>query len=108
LSREDALHLLGRTTFGVSRSDVERAMTMTPRQAISALLSNTTQPTPPAWATVDPATESFPSPDTRQQEYYRRYAELQRWWLQLMINDGFSIREKLVFFWHNHYCSDYL
>jgi uncharacterized protein (DUF1800 family) len=108
LNLDDALHLLGRTTLGVSRADINRALTMTPRQAISALFSNTTQPSPPAWATVDPATESFPSPDARQQEYYRRYAELQRWWLQLMINDGFSIREKLVFFWHNHYCSDYL
>lgn len=108
LSREDALHLLGRTTFGVSRTDLDRALTMTPGQAISALFSSTTQPTPPTWATVDPSTESFPSPEARFQEYYRRYTELQRWWLQLMITDGFSIREKLVFFWHNHYCSDYL
>ena len=108
LSQEDALHLLRRTTFGVSRADLGRATHMTPGQAVAALFSNTSAPTPPRWATVDPTTESFPSADARVQEYNRRYAELQQWWLQLMISDGFSIREKLVFFWHNHYCSDYL
>jgi len=108
LSQEDALHLLRRTTFGVSRADLDRAVRMTPGQAVAALFSNTSAPTPPRWATVDPTTESFPSADARLQEYNRRYAELQQWWLQLMISDGFSIREKLVFFWHNHYCSDYL
>ncbi|MCX8051108.1 MAG: DUF1800 domain-containing protein [Chlorobi bacterium] len=108
LSEEDALHLLRRTTFGVSRQDVARAQQMTTRQAVQALFSGNLDPTPPAWATVDPLTESFPSADARQQEYYRRYAELQQWWLQLMLGSGFSILEKLVFFWHNHYCSDYL
>lgn len=108
LSQEDALHLLRRATLGVSRADLARAQQMTTRQAVQALFSGNRTPTPPAWATVDPMTESFPSPDARRQEYYRRYAELQQWWLRLMIESGFSILEKLVFFWHNHYCSDYL
>lgn len=107
LSQEDALHLLRRTTFGVSQSDLERALTMTTRQAVQALFSGTVAPTPPQWVTVDPTTESFPSPDARQQEYYRRYAELQQWWFSLMLMNGFSLLEKMVFFWHNHYCSDY-
>lgn len=108
LSEEDALHLLRRATLGVSRDDLARAKQMTTRQAVQALFSGNQRPTPPAWATVDPATESFPNAGARQAEYYRRYAELQQWWLHLMINSGFSILEKMVFFWHNHYCSDYL
>ncbi|GIV53876.1 MAG: hypothetical protein KatS3mg039_0394 [Candidatus Kapaibacterium sp.] len=109
LSQDDALHLLRRATLGVSRQDLARAQQMTTRQAVQALFSGNQTPNPPPWATIDPTTENFPSPDARQQEYYRRYAELQQWWLRRMITEGgFSILEKLVFFWHNHYCSDYL
>ncbi|MCS7302958.1 MAG: DUF1800 domain-containing protein [Candidatus Kapabacteria bacterium] len=108
LSEEDALHLLRRTTWGVSRSDLARARQMTTRQAVQALFSGNKNPTPPRWATINPMTETFPSDNARFQEYYRRYAELQQWWLQLMLTSSFSILEKLVFFWHNHYCSDYL
>ncbi len=108
LSQDDALHLLRRTTFGVSRQDLARAQQMTTTEAVQTLFSGNVSPTPPSWARIDPATETFPSPDVRQQVYYQRYAELQQWWLQRMIESGFSILEKLVFFWHNHYCSDYL
>jgi uncharacterized protein (DUF1800 family) len=32
-----------------------------------------------------------------------RYASLKAWWVSLMLNQSISIREKMVFFWHNHF-----
>ncbi len=108
LSREDALHLLGRTTFGVTSDDLARAMTMKPAEAVAALFSGNQSPTPPTWANIDPDGENFSNPQDRQQEYYRRYADMQTWWIQQMRSSSFSILEKLTLFWHSFLCSDYL
>lgn len=108
LSESDALHLLRRTTFAPSKQDVARAMGMTTTQAVNALFSGNTNPTPPSWANINPDTEQFSNPQARITEYYRRYYELQEWWFDQMVKSSFSIVEKMTFFWHNHFCSDYL
>ncbi len=108
LSYDDALHLLGRTTFGVSRADLTRAMTMKPADAVEALFSGNANPTPPSWTSINPDTENFTDPQARQSEYYRRYADLQVWWISQMRGASFSILEKLTLFWHSMLCSDYI
>ncbi|MFM7773413.1 MAG: DUF1800 family protein, partial [Candidatus Kapaibacterium sp.] len=84
LSRADAVHLLGRTTFGGTPADVDKAATMTPGAAVDALFVSSSSVPPPVWSTVDPATENFPDTQARQSEYYKRYYETQQWWFARM------------------------
>ncbi|MBL7998408.1 MAG: DUF1800 domain-containing protein [Candidatus Kapabacteria bacterium] len=108
LSMDDALHLLRRTTFAPTNDDLQRAMTLTPAQAVAALFSGNQSPIEPSWGRVNIYTETFANDQARQTEYYRRYYEMQSWWLRLMRTSTFSILENLTLFWHNHFCSDYL
>lgn len=108
LSAADAMHLLRRATFGYTMADITKAKSMTTSAAVEALFSGEQSPTPPAWVNLDPSKEDFSDPNARQAAYYQRYYEMQRWWFSLMKNGSFSILEKLTFFWHNHFCSDYL
>lgn len=107
LSRADAVHLLGRTTFGATWADVESAMKMTPGAAVDALFTSVPV-TPPSWSSIDPAKENFPDVQARQSEYYKRYYESQQWWFARMRTGAFSIQEKLTLFWHSFLCSDFL
>jgi len=36
-----------------------------------------------------------------------RFNEMSDWWLSLMTNQGYTIREKMVLFLHNHFVSEY-
>ncbi|MFM8472873.1 MAG: DUF1800 family protein [Candidatus Kapaibacterium sp.] len=108
LSRADAVHLLGRTTFGGTLADVDKAATMTPGAAVDALFVSSSSVPPPVWSTVDPATENFPDAQARQSEYYKRYYETQQWWFARMRSGAFSIQERLTLFWHSFLCSDYV
>ncbi|MFN4769398.1 MAG: DUF1800 family protein [Candidatus Kapaibacterium sp.] len=108
LSREDAVHLLGRTTFGATFADVDKAVTMTTSQAVDALFVSASALPPPSWSSVDPATENFPDAQARQSEYYKRYYQTQQWWFARIRTSPFSIQEKLTLFWHSFLSSDYI
>ncbi len=108
LSYADALHLLNRTTIGAGYAEVKQAMAMTTSQAVNALFSGNQSPTPPTWSSIDPDTENFSNPQDRISEYYRRYADLQAWWVSQMRAASMSIVEKMTLFWHSFLCSDYV
>jgi uncharacterized protein (DUF1800 family) len=97
-------HLLRRTTFGPTRQEVLGAQSVSLDAVISSILQDSPPPAPP----VDPTTgqtwvdKAFDSTlDSRYQGY------LKAWWMGLVLNQGSSIREKMVLFWHNHFASAY-
>ena len=104
LTRDQAKHLLRRTTFGVKRSEIDAFTGLTVDAAISQLLTVTPAPTAP----IDPATGlDFSGPYQNgvnsSQGNLRNY--LRSWWMNIMIQQSPNIVEKMVFFFHSHFTS---
>jgi uncharacterized protein (DUF1800 family) len=106
------LHLLKRTMFGASPSDINHFSTLTLSQAVEELINptvplpspplndynaNVSDPAVPAWQTwVNNQT-------TDGSVNFQRRNSLRKWWAGLMINQDRSIREKMTLFWANHW-----
>lgn len=119
----EVTHLLKRTMFGAKKSDIDFFLTLSPGAAVDELLNNVSIPSPPVrdyglleddgvfyddlgvsigqtWVN-DPNTAS--APEIRGQINSRRVDSLRKWWAGLIINQGRSIQEKMVLFWHHHF-----
>lgn len=109
LGRRRAAHLLRRTCFGASISEIDTFAALSPAQAITALFNNEI-PDPPL--PVDPLTgEEWITTGNAQSEGF----DLQRYFIawnlgQMLGNEvpdlqklPFIFRERLVFFLHTHF-----
>lgn len=117
---DQAAHLLRRTVFGATKVDTDAIMKKTVSEAVDTLLASEALPSPPVASKdeyyKDPITgvETFgkKAGETWVSEKYenkfegQRTQSLQAWWLGLMLNQGMSIREKMVLFWHNHFANE--
>ncbi|RYF55310.1 MAG: DUF1800 family protein, partial [Cytophagaceae bacterium] len=104
LTGQQAAHLLRRATFGPSPAQIRQFTGLTPQAAVTTLLATPTTPAPP----IDPATlKPFNTLafDTVQQTVWQNATKY--WWLGLMVNEGPSLREKMVLFWQNHFVSTF-
>lgn len=103
-------HILSRTLFGFSKSDVDFALSKTMDDFVdNYLLAN--QSTPATPTTIDTNSEWITTPynpaDPNNNTNFAKYfTSLIYWWLSLMLNQGFSVQEKLVLFLHNHFVSE--
>ncbi len=94
-------HLLRRTGFQCTAAELEWALSRSPQEVIDFLLRELPLPAAPgAWVTEEPRRPPDPTLDAQ------RMAELQQWWFRLMVESDRSLREKMVFFWHNHFTTD--
>jgi uncharacterized protein (DUF1800 family) len=108
-------HLLRRTTFGASRADRERFSALSIDMAIDRLLDDSVSdatlplnadtrdlvPVGATWVDAiarDPASTFSPTGV--------RMNSLRSWWMQRMIRQQASVREKMVLFWHNHFVTE--
>jgi len=106
-------HLLKRTLFGAKKSDINYFLSKTVSDSVDELI-NTIVPPPsppvnnynntvadpdvPAGQTwVNAATSAINNVNTQREN------SLTSWWTGLQINQGRSITEKMVLFWHNHF-----
>ena len=99
---DTARHLLARTLFGHTQKNLSKALSYTTVDAFvtAELLADGPAPAPPGpWVTEIPIANNNTVND-------RRYAELTTWWLNRMLTENTSMREKMVLFWHNHFVSD--
>ena len=120
----EVTHLLKRTMFGAKKADIDHFLAMSPDAAVDELLNTVTVPSPPVrdyglleddegtirddlglaigqtWVN-DPNMASHP--DVRSAINSRRSDSLKKWWSGLIINQGRSIQEKMVLFWHHHF-----
>ena len=98
---DTARHLLARTLFGYGRDNMSKALSYNSVDAFvdKELLADTPAPAPPdSWVTETPVANGTLDG--------QRYAQLTTWWLDRMLTEGTSMREKMVLFWHNHFVSD--
>ncbi len=103
-----AAHLLRRTLIGPQPSEITQAVQSTPEILVTRLLFSPLPPEPPSdWVNQDP----FGRPTKEQRQLEREWMnELRAWWMELMVNllpssRGFSIRERMVLFWHDHFAT---
>ena len=109
----EVTHLLKRTLFGATIADVNYFKTKTLAQAVDELVNAViSEPLPPVNnynnTTADP---DVPAGETWVNAAHSkvaninnlRIASLISWWTGLQLNQGRSITEKMVLFWHNHF-----
>jgi hypothetical protein len=113
---DQILHLLRRTTFGVSSANLQTLRSMSMEQGVNTILA----PPPPEASmplTTDSREELAAVGDTWVYALYQkagstfsptgiRNASLKSWWMELMLTQQLSIREKMVLFWHDHFVTE--
>lgn len=116
---EQIIHLLRRTMFGVKYKDIVDLRKMTMTQAVDELLSPQPTPAPPV-NNYNTATYSDPTgvslDDTWVNAAYgdstvnsKRRLSMTNWWVGQMIYQPYRrITEKMVYFWHNHFATEYI
>jgi uncharacterized protein (DUF1800 family) len=114
LSYEDARHLLNRTGFGASDSEIRACAKLTRGEAVDRLLADARrEPTlaPPAFVD-EPFLPYYRirdlSADDRMAELRKRLQqgfELRAWWLHEMVLTPSPLTERLTVFWHNHFAT---
>ncbi|MTB52755.1 DUF1800 family protein [Lewinella sp. W8] len=109
-TRQEAAHLLRRTTFGASYAQVTETVASGLAATLDELLQDQPLPTPPLIVSdQDGGTIGETWVD---KPYYveagmggvnARNQSLTAWISRLMTDEAFSIRETMVLFWHNHF-----
>jgi uncharacterized protein (DUF1800 family) len=103
-------HLLRRTTFLPRWTDIDAILKMAPGDAVDLLLTTPSTPTPPAMA--DHWTDSLEGLDIvlinqRYGEWRADATALRAWLTEIWHTTGVTIAEKLTFFWHGHFTSEF-
>ncbi len=108
-------HLLRRTMFGATKSDIDFFKTKNMRDSVDYLLNvPTTAPTPPLnhYTTATVLDPNVPLGQTWVNANedgalsgYRRQS-LKAWWIGLQLNQERNIREKMTMFWHNLFATE--
>lgn len=102
--RRKAVFLLRRTLFGARKKEIDDALALSPSEVVDLLLADSALPSAPGnWVN-----ENYYYRPPNDDENYRRFAELQSWWVQQVVNQEFSVREKMVLFWHDHFATEYM
>lgn len=104
--RAHAAHLVRRTMFGATPSDIELAYTKGLKASIDSLLGSTSAPPEPiAYLKTGAVAEGDPWSSSAYDSSAEavRLAFLQSWWIDLMLQQQFSLREKMMLFWSNYF-----
>jgi uncharacterized protein (DUF1800 family) len=110
---DDARHLLARTGFGPSATDIQRFAALDRAQAVEALLADArTQPLLPPPVFTDTAVAPGPgrtlTPEERRafvREQNEHTQALRGWWIAEMVATPSPLTERMTLFWHNHFVS---
>jgi uncharacterized protein (DUF1800 family) len=116
-------HLLKRTMFGASKTDVDYFLNRNVSDAVDELLNNVTTPSPPLrdYGLLEDEGVMYDDLGVRQGETWVndpnlasapnirfaingvRRSSLKKWWMGVIANQQRSIQEKMVLFWHHHF-----
>lgn len=112
----EVIHLLKRTMFGAKKADVDYFASLTMSQAVDELINPVAaNPAPPVKEYVTSTQPGTPDSNIVQGTTWindinndgtvqsQRRASYKKWWTGVMINQDRSIREKMNFFWVDHF-----
>ncbi len=95
LSATEVAHLLRRTGFSATRTQIDSHLNKTREQLVDFVLDFTPNASLPA---LDFGTEI---------EEYRRHITLMDWWMNRMASAPAPLEERLTLFWHNHFATSF-
>jgi uncharacterized protein (DUF1800 family) len=100
--------LLRRTMFGPTRAEIQLAASQTLDATLASLFAAQPLPNPPVGPSPLQAGQTWVNLpfDSTNDGIYAAY--LKAWWIGLIAQQGMSIREKMVLFWHNHFSTEYV
>jgi len=109
----DARHLLNRTGFGATESEIRGFVGLSREQAADRLLRGVravSSTAPPASLGEFVSARRVKNLDqAARKEFLRRQfmvsVELRNWWLQEMLETPSPLTERMTLFWHNHFVS---
>jgi uncharacterized protein (DUF1800 family) len=129
--REQIIHLLKRTMFGAKRADVDFFVGKTLAQTMDVLMTPAPTPTiqplryypdntrcaaEPAYCeypaynstmfAVTPIGQTWVNNQENGNLTGDRRNSYKAWWVGQMLNQGRSIHEKMILFWHNHFATE--
>lgn len=104
-----AVHLLGRTTFGVTKAEIDQAVNEGLEMTLTRLFEEKPLPDPPIYynfmndpnAALGETWVNVPPSDVQGLNAGRRRS-LAGWIMSQFNNSGFSIKERMILFWHEH------
>ena len=102
-----AAHLLRRSLFGPTRTEILAAAGSNLTAVLNTLLTPTATPAPPVSVSATDTSvaigQTWISQAFDQNFEGVRRASLRDWWLGLLLNQNTSLTEKMTLFWHNHF-----
>lgn len=108
---DEARHLLLRTGFGATNTEVTALLGLNREAAVRAVMGmNGPALPPPAWVH-----EPLKAPEKNADEVSKkaarkaeqvRFQELQEWYLASLVSTTSPLQERMVLFWHNHFTSE--
>ena len=112
----EVVHLLKRTMFGAKKADVDYFLGRTVSQSVDELMNPTApNPTPPIKEYVTSTQPGTPDTNIAQGTTWvndinndgtvqsQRSASYKKWWTGVLVNQDRSIKEKMNFFWIDHF-----
>jgi len=106
-----AAHLLRRSLFGPTRTEIQAAAGSSLSAVLDQLLAAPAAPGKPL--NVNPVDTTVPigqswvgQPFDQTLEGARR-TSLRDWWMGLLLNQSGSVSEKMTLFWHNHFVVEF-
>ncbi|MBK8153554.1 MAG: DUF1800 domain-containing protein [Saprospiraceae bacterium] len=106
-----AAHLLRRAMFGPTHAQINQAVSDGLNKTLDKLMQPTPEPAPPlnygfAQDVSAPVGETWvdkPGDPTIQGLFQSRDNSLHAWIMENIFNEGVSLTEKMMLFWHNHF-----
>ena len=118
-TENEVIHLLKRTLFGATRTDINYFKGRSFQQSVDEILNPTAPlPDPPVKEYTTPSNAITPDTNLSQGSTWvldpskdgtvnsLRRASFKKWWMGVMINQDRSIREKMTLFLHNHFATE--
>jgi uncharacterized protein (DUF1800 family) len=111
--KAELVHLLKRTMFGATQSDIDYFTGKTLAQVVTELLTTGVAPAPPLKAytnSADSANVAFGQTWVNAPYLVQvagdRVISLKAWWFGQLVNQNRTIEEKLILCWHNHFATE--
>ncbi|MFT5512908.1 MAG: hypothetical protein ACI8SE_001307 [Bacteroidia bacterium] len=114
-TQTEVLHLLRRTMFGATKSDIDYFLSKNMSDSVDELLTPSSfKPSPPVnnynnGRVTDPDIalgDTWVNGPTNVALNNARIGSLRAWWYGQMLDQDRSILEKMTLFWHNHFATE--
>ncbi|MEM9935155.1 MAG: DUF1800 domain-containing protein [Bacteroidota bacterium] len=111
----EARHLLNRALFGATKAEIDQAETDGLEATLDKLVADWEEPSPPIYYNFDrdvkiPNGSTWIASSQNNGDGVAlagaRRRSIRHWSFGEMLNQGVTLREKMVLFWHNHFATE--